>query len=84
MSQCDVCRDCDCTRFHLEFQEELWKEMSEQEANARVSMGCLHARGFLWSSCPSHNLRSDVKRCRWVQGVRDRYDRLPYPDMLRL
>ncbi|CAN0594867.1 unnamed protein product, partial [Laminaria digitata] len=34
-SQCDVCRDCDCKRFHLEFQEELWKVMSEQEANAR-------------------------------------------------
>ncbi|CAN0438605.1 unnamed protein product, partial [Ectocarpus sp. 12 AP-2014] len=35
--KCEVCRDCDCTRFHLEFQQELWKEMSEQEASARAS-----------------------------------------------
>ncbi|CAN0188177.1 unnamed protein product, partial [Discosporangium mesarthrocarpum] len=67
--KCDVCRDCDCTRFHLDFQEELWKEVSQQEASAKEQQQAnrkskklkkkLKAKGRKLAPPPTHNLATD-------------------------
>jgi len=30
--KCHVCSNCDCTRFHLSYQDQLWKELAEEDA----------------------------------------------------
>ncbi|CAK4608753.1 unnamed protein product [Aphanomyces euteiches] len=31
--KCNVCKNCDCTVFHLQYQESLWKEETEKETS---------------------------------------------------
>ncbi|ETW07427.1 hypothetical protein H310_01945 [Aphanomyces invadans] len=31
--KCNVCKNCDCTVFHLKYQESLWKEETEKETS---------------------------------------------------
>ncbi|KAJ0398526.1 hypothetical protein ATCC90586_009976 [Pythium insidiosum] len=33
--KCNVCKNCDCTVFHLKYQESLWKEETEKETNEK-------------------------------------------------
>lgn len=33
--KCNVCKNCDCTVFHLQYQESLWKEETEKETNEK-------------------------------------------------
>ncbi|CAH0517579.1 unnamed protein product [Peronospora belbahrii] len=33
--KCNVCKNCDCTVFHLKYQESLWKEETEKEVNEK-------------------------------------------------
>mmetsp|Transcript_11412 Transcript_11412/g.14911 ORF Transcript_11412/g.14911 Transcript_11412/m.14911 type:complete len:315 (+) Transcript_11412:2-946(+) len=35
--KCSVCARCDCTVFHLSYQEELWREVTTQEASQKAS-----------------------------------------------
>ncbi|KAF1779303.1 WD40-repeat-containing domain [Phytophthora cactorum] len=33
--KCNVCKNCDCTVFHLKYQESLWKEETEKETSEK-------------------------------------------------
>ncbi|CAI5711830.1 unnamed protein product [Peronospora effusa] len=33
--KCNVCKNCNCTVFHLKYQESLWKEETEKEVNEK-------------------------------------------------
>ncbi|KDO32339.1 hypothetical protein SPRG_02818 [Saprolegnia parasitica CBS 223.65] len=33
--KCNVCKNCDCTIFHLKYQESLWKEETEKETTEK-------------------------------------------------
>jgi hypothetical protein len=33
--KCNVCKNCDCTVFHLKYQESLWMEETEKETNEK-------------------------------------------------
>lgn len=33
--KCFVCSECDCTVFHLSYQEQLWRELTETESSAK-------------------------------------------------
>lgn len=35
--KCNVCTECDCSVFHLSYQDQLWKDLAEGEANKEKS-----------------------------------------------
>lgn len=52
--KCNVCVRCDCSRFHLSYQENLWKEIAEDEAKGMQN----HSKG---QSKKSKNKKKKVK-----------------------
>ena len=51
--KCNVCAKCDCTVFHLSYQDQLWKELAEGEAKKEKSKKTKHF--FLPVHPPTYN-----------------------------